>query len=108
MKQSRIDSIYEAITNILIGAGIALIAQLIWFPIIGKDFTMNENLLTMIFFTFISFIRSYSIRRLFNGKSVWLTIKYWYLIKTNKKLCSGYGIYPNGIKCIGCTDCKHR
>lgn len=72
MDQSKIDSFLEVTTNILIGAGIALLAQIIWFPIIGKDFTLTDNLTTMAFFTFVSFIRSYSIRRLFNGKSVYV------------------------------------
>ena len=24
-----------------------------------------------------------------------------------KPLCSGYGVFPNGIKCKGCEDCKY-
>lgn len=75
MMQSKLDSALEAFTNILIGAGIALIAQIIWFPIIGKDFTLAENLATTAFFTLVSFIRSYGIRRLFNGRSIYQTLK---------------------------------
>ena len=75
MKQSKLDSALEALTNILIGAGIALIAQMIWFPIIGKDFTLNENLATTAFFTLVSFIRSYGVRRLFNGRSIYQSLK---------------------------------
>ena len=75
MKQSKVDSVLEALTNIAIGAGIALIAQLIWFPLIGKQFTMTENLMTTAFFTLVSFARSYGIRRLFNGKSVYKMIR---------------------------------
>lgn len=75
MEQLRIDSVLEAFTNILIGAGIALGAQLIWFPLIGKDFTIGENLATTAFFTVVSFLRSYGIRRLFNGKSVYRSIR---------------------------------
>ena len=74
MNQTKKDSVLESITNILIGAGIALAAQIIWFPIIGKDFTMTDNLTTMAFFTLVSFIRSYGIRRLFNGKSVYRSL----------------------------------
>ena len=73
--QSKIDSALEAITNILIGAGIALMAQIIWFPVLGKSFTLTENLLTTAFFTMVSFIRSYGLRRLFNGRSVYQSIK---------------------------------
>ena len=74
-KQTKIDSVLEAITNILIGAGIALIAQLIWFPIIGKHFSLSENLATTAFFTVVSFTRSYGIRRLFNGRSIYQLLK---------------------------------
>ena len=69
------DSVLEAITNILIGAGIALMAQLIWFPLIGKHFTLSENLATTAFFTLVSFARSYGVRRAFNGRSVYQSIK---------------------------------
>lgn len=75
MKQSKIDSVLEALTNIMIGAGVALAAQLVWFPLIGKSFTIGENLMTTAFFTFVSFVRSYGVRRLFNGRSVYQSIK---------------------------------
>ena len=75
MKQSRIDSVLEALTNIAIGAVVALMAQLIWFPIIDKQFTFAENLLTTAFFTLVSFARSYFVRRSFNGNSVYQSIK---------------------------------
>ena len=75
MNQSKIDSILEASTNILIGAGIALLSQIVWFPLIGKEFTLPDNLMTTAFFTLISFVRSYSIRRIFNGKSVYRWLK---------------------------------
>lgn len=74
-KQTKMDSALEAATNILIGAGIALMAQMIWFPILGKHFTLSENLATTGFFTLVSFVRSYGIRRLFNGRSVYQSIK---------------------------------
>lgn len=75
MIQSRKDSILEAITNILIGSGIAFLSQIIWFPLIGKEFTIMDNVMTTAFFTVVSFARSYWVRRLFNGKSVYFTLK---------------------------------
>ena len=75
MMQSKVDSILEALTNIMIGASIALASQLIWFPLIGKSFTLGENLATTAFFTIVSFVRSYAIRRLFNGRTVYQSIK---------------------------------
>ena len=74
MSQSKIDSILESLTNILLGATVALLAQLVWFPFIGKTFTIGENLMTMAFFTAVSFFRAYSIRRFFNNKSVYQLI----------------------------------
>lgn len=82
MNQSKLDSAIEAITNILIGAMVALIAQLVWFPIIGKEFTMGENLLTTAFFTVVSFVRSYSLRRLFN----FLSLRQWIKSKLGDKI----------------------
>lgn len=75
MSQSKIDSALEALFNIAIGASVALCAQLVWFPVIGKDFSLGENLATTAFFTLVSFVRSYGVRRLFNGRPIWLTIK---------------------------------
>ncbi|WP_188708178.1 DUF7220 family protein [Neiella marina] len=74
-QQTKIDSALEAVTNILIGAGIALLAQLIWFPVLGKQFTLAENLATTAFFTAVSFTRSYGVRRMFNGRSVYQSLK---------------------------------
>ena len=73
--QTRIDSVLEALTNIAIGAFIALLAQLVWFPVIGKHFTLSENLLTTLVFTLVSFCRSYAIRRAFNQRSPYQAIK---------------------------------
>jgi len=73
--QTKIDSVLEALVNILIGGGIALIAQIVLFPLLGHNFTMTENLITSLFFTIISFIRSFAIRRLFNGRSVYSVIR---------------------------------
>lgn len=33
-------------------------------------------------------------------------IYYFILVKIGKCRCSGYGIYPNGVKCPGCSDCR--
>jgi len=33
-------------------------------------------------------------------------LKYYFLILMGRCRCSGYGVYPNGFKCIGCGDCK--
>jgi len=40
------------------------------------------------------------------GKKLFTKIKYAVKIIFGTLRCSGYGVYPNGIKCIGCSDCK--
>ena len=39
-------------------------------------------------------------------KMLYTRIKYWVLVKIGKLRCSGYMVYPNGIKCTGCSDCR--
>ena len=63
MTQTRLQSALESLTNIAIGMLVALAAQLVWFSAIGKDFTLAENLATTVFFTVVSFVRSYAIRQ---------------------------------------------
>jgi hypothetical protein len=64
--QSRKNSIIESAANILIGYWCAVLTQLIVFPIMGIDVSLNKNLMIGLFFTLISLLRSYVIRRIFN------------------------------------------
>lgn len=74
MKQSRIDSFMEAVCNTFIGFWIALITQIIVFHFMGIEASWSENVLITVIFTAVSILRSYVLRRLFNGRSIWLTI----------------------------------
>ncbi|CAB5222748.1 hypothetical protein UFOVP365_25 [uncultured Caudovirales phage] len=64
--QSRTNSLIESATNILIGYWCAVLTQLIVFPIMGIDVSLNKNLMIGLVFTLISLLRSYVIRRAFN------------------------------------------
>jgi hypothetical protein len=64
--QSRTNSLIESATNILIGYWCAVLTQLIVFPIMGIDVSLNKNLIIGLVFTLISLLRSYVIRRVFN------------------------------------------
>jgi hypothetical protein len=75
LKQSKLDSALEALSNILIGAGVALVAQYVWFPMIGVQLSHGEHFATTAVFTGVSFARYYLLRRLFNGKSIYLIIR---------------------------------
>jgi len=64
--QTKLDSFIESITNILIGYIFAIISQLLIFPLFDINIPFSDNLLIGIYFTLISLIRSYLIRRYFN------------------------------------------
>ena len=65
--QSRWLSLVEAVTNIVVGYGLAVLTQISVFPLFGLHASLSENLLIGCFFVGVSLIRSFAIRRLFNG-----------------------------------------
>jgi len=64
--QSKKHSFIESIINVLIGYIIAVLSQIIIFPLFGININLSDNFLIGLWFTLISIIRSYMIRRLFN------------------------------------------
>lgn len=56
----------ESITNVLVGYGVALSSQLVIFPMFGMSVSLIDNIQIGIWFTIISLIRSYILRRIFN------------------------------------------
>jgi hypothetical protein len=64
--QSRTNSFIESATNILIGYWCAVLTQLIVFPIMRIDVSLDKNLMIGLVFTLISLLRSYVIKRVFN------------------------------------------
>jgi hypothetical protein len=54
--------------NILIGYTVALMSQFVIFPLFDIHVSLSDNLAIGAYFTVISLIRSYTIRRWFNGK----------------------------------------
>lgn len=76
MKQSRIDSLMESVVNIIIGTVIYTIVNhtlLAW--ILGIPISVGTSLWISAMFTVVLIVRSYVIRRLFNGRSVWAAIR---------------------------------
>ena len=65
--QPRWLSFVEAVTNIVVGYALAVLTQIIVFPLFGLHASLSENLLIGCFFVGVSLIRSFAIRRLFNG-----------------------------------------
>lgn len=66
--QSRIGSLFESAVNIAIGYFVALMSQLMIFPHFGIDVPLSTNLWIGAWFTVISLVRSYVIRRWFNAR----------------------------------------
>ena len=65
--QPRWLSLVEAVTNIVVGYALAVVTQMIVFPLFGLHASLSENLLIGCFFVGVSLIRSFAIRRFFNG-----------------------------------------
>ena len=65
MKQSRLMSLVEAVANVVVGYGVAVVTQILIFPVFGLQTTLAQNLKMGALFTGISIIRSFALRRLF-------------------------------------------
>lgn len=60
-------SAIETATNIAVGLVISLLAQMVILPVYGIHISMSENVQITIFFTAVSIVRGYCLRRLFNS-----------------------------------------
>lgn len=66
MSQSRAQSMIESAANVVIGYMVALCSQLVVFPMFGVHLPLQDNLMIGLWFTAISLVRSYLVRRWFN------------------------------------------
>jgi hypothetical protein len=65
MKQSRFMSLVEAVTNAVVGYGLAVATQIIVFPWFGLEAELGEHMAIGMAFVGVSLVRSYLLRRLF-------------------------------------------
>jgi hypothetical protein len=65
MKQSRLMSLVEAVTNVAVGYGLAVVTQIIVFPWFGLEAALGEHMAIGVAFVAVSLVRSYLLRRLF-------------------------------------------
>ncbi|WP_108483934.1 DUF7220 family protein [Oceaniglobus ichthyenteri] len=65
MKQSRLMSLVESVVNVIVGYGVAVVTQILIFPIFGLHTTLAQNLKMGAIFSFVSIARSFVLRRLF-------------------------------------------
>jgi len=62
-------SLAESTTNVAAGYGIAVLTQVLVFPLFGLNISLSKNLGIGVVFTVISLVRSYVLRRIFNALS---------------------------------------
>lgn len=65
--QTKIQSMVEACANVVVGYLVALASQILVFPLFGIHIPFSSNLAIGAWFTIISLVRSYVLRRWFNG-----------------------------------------
>ena len=68
MDQTRLSSFIEATVNTAIGFVVALASQFVLFPLVGIHVSTGTQLELVTYFTIISVIRSYVLRRWFNAR----------------------------------------
>jgi divalent metal cation (Fe/Co/Zn/Cd) transporter len=68
--QSKKHSFYESIMNVAIGYFISMAAQLIIFPLYDIHISLSSNLTIGLWFTVVSIVRSYFLRRYFNKVTI--------------------------------------
>ena len=67
MKQSRAMSLVEAWANVCFGYSVAVITQIVIFPVFGLQMTLAQNLKIGAVFTVVSIARSFALRRVFES-----------------------------------------
>lgn len=64
--QSKLESVLEIAVSIAIGFGVSFGANFVILPAFGFHISASQNFWITVFFTFVSIVRSYFVRRLFN------------------------------------------
>ena len=67
VRQSRLMSLVEALTNVVVGYGAAVGTQLLVFPLFGVGATLRQSLGIGAVFTLVSLARGYLLRRAFEA-----------------------------------------
>ncbi len=65
----------EAVANVLVGYGVAVLTQLAVFPLFGLNASLGDNLAIGGVFTVVSIVRSFTLRRLFEAIRVGMVRK---------------------------------
>jgi len=60
-------SLVEVIANVVVGYGVAVVTQMLVFPLFGLQMTLVQNLKLGLVFTVVSLARSFTLRRIFEA-----------------------------------------
>ena len=71
----------EAVANVMVGYGVAVLTQLAVFPLFGLNASLGDNLAIGGMFTVVSIVRSFTLQRLFEANR----------IRTVRKKAAGHG-----------------
>ena len=66
--QTKKQSLIESITNVAIGYIVAVISNAAILPLFGVNLAFSDSMLIAVWFTVISVIRGYAVRRYFNKR----------------------------------------
>lgn len=64
--QSRTMSFLEAVTNVVVGFALAVLTQMLVFPVFGIAVPFDQHVSIAAIFTLVSLARGYLLRRVFN------------------------------------------
>ncbi len=67
MKEIRLMSLVESVANMVVGYGVAVVTQILIFPVFGLHTTLAQNLKMGAIFTVVSIARSFALRRVFEA-----------------------------------------
>ena len=67
--QSKIHSLIESTSNVVIGYIVAVLSQILIFPVFDIGISFTDNLKIGVYFTVISIVRSYLVRRWFTKRT---------------------------------------
>jgi len=70
MRQSRLMSLVESVANVIVGYVVAVVTQILIFPVFGLHTSLAQNLKIGAVFTVVSIARSFALRRLFEAVRV--------------------------------------
>lgn len=67
--QTKTQSLIESCTNVSIGYAVAVLSQLAIYPLFDVHLSLGDNLIMGLYFTLVSLVRGYFVRRWFNRRS---------------------------------------